>query len=49
MSIGKLRLCLERVGVVTKEDHVALVIRVFWRQVSHTGVEGDGFIKLKIN
>lgn len=26
-------LCLERLGVVTKEDHVALVIRVFWRYI----------------
>jgi serine/threonine-protein phosphatase 2A activator len=28
------RLCLERLGVVQESDHVALVIRVFWRLVS---------------
>ena len=33
MLIVKLRLCLERLGVVSKEDQVALVIRVFWRYV----------------
>ncbi|KIP09941.1 hypothetical protein PHLGIDRAFT_125927 [Phlebiopsis gigantea 11061_1 CR5-6] len=26
-------LCLERLGVVTKEDYVALVVRVFWRYI----------------
>lgn len=31
MLIVKHRLCLERLGVVTKEDQVALVVRVFWR------------------
>ena len=33
MLIVKRRLCLERLGVVSKEDHVALVIRVFWRYI----------------
>ena len=33
MLIVKLSLCLERLGVVSKEDQVALVIRVFWRYV----------------
>ena len=27
------RICLERLGVVTQEDSVALVIRVFWKYV----------------
>jgi hypothetical protein len=31
LMVGLVRLCLERLGVVNKDDHTALIIQVFWK------------------